>query len=244
MKQTTEYVSYYQYLRHLRSRKNITIFPEQTSSTPSTFPVKTSSTPSTSTTYTTTTFTTTTTSFSSSTATILTTTTFNDQYYTGYLVSVLDFFLNSNRRALKPAGFAVVVGFGLALAIACVGGIVACFFYYRRRQLDEETYHDDGYYGDEEYDDEQDQAEVEAQSAPEAKEISDDDNLHEKEMQKSKHVYILPGSTTDLRARSASGGSMVATLEEDSESVRSRHSRSSSVDSVKQPPRPFPNMFD
>merc|ERR1712025_216033 len=93
--------------------------------------------------------------------------------------------------------------------------------------------------------DEQVQAPVEVELAPEAKESGDDDDdSHEKEMQKSKHVHILPGSTGDFRTRSTSDGSMIATLDEDSESVRSGHSRHSSVDSVKQPPRPFPNMFD
>ena len=36
---------------------------------------------------------------------------------------------------------AVVVGFGLALAIALAGGIVACYFYHRHRLLEEEFYH-------------------------------------------------------------------------------------------------------
>ena len=98
---------------------------------------------------------------------------------------------------------------------------------------------------DEEYSDEKDQAAVEVELAPEAKQSGDyEDDLQEKEMQKSKHVQILPGSTRDFHARMASDGSMMATLDDDSESVRSGHSRHSSFDSVKQPPRPFPNMFD
>jgi len=190
------------------------------------------STPSTSTTYTTTT-----TSFSSSTPTILTTTTFMDLYYTGYLVGVLDFFLLSNRRALKPAGLAVVIGFGLALALALATSIGACYFFCRCSN--EEFDKDDCI-------EETDQADVEVELVPEAKESkaeeSGDDDLHEKEMLPSSDLHILPDSS---RTRSSSDGSMMATLEEDADSIRPRHhSRNSSVDSVKRPPRPFPNMFD